>query len=229
MPRYSTGTHSGIQVIRSYSGSGKTRIRKESRITGKNMETVEQQFANYIECVNAFEQFRGELYRRKIPATNNFRFIRDISPFNIAAWNSYQPCSNPHETNTEYYDAYGNNVRSRAEMSVAMALKDLGLEAKYEPEITLRNGRKRTPDYSFPVSIIDRCFFIEFYGKCDDDGYLDRNDGKIDEYIRSGIFPNRDLILICGTEKWLPTQEAIMRIISSFVNNAVLSTYSKKK
>lgn len=49
----------------------------------------------------------------------------------------------------------------------------------------------------------------------------------IHEYIRSGILPNRDLILICGTENWLPNQDEIIRIISSFINNAVLRTYNK--
>lgn len=53
--------------------------------------------------------------------------------------------------------------------------------------------------------------------------------GKFDEYMRNGIFPNRDLILICGTGKWIPTQESIMRIISSFINDAVLNAYNRKR
>ena len=114
-------------------------------------------------------------------------------------------------------------------MIVAGALKALGLEAKYEPLVILNGGKKRSPDYSFPVRIIDRCFFVEFYGKSDNDGYIDYNYGKIDEYIRNGILPNRDLILICGTENWLPNQEEIMRIISSFINNAVLRTYNRNQ
>ena len=37
------------------------------------------------------------------------------------------------------------------------------------------------------------------------------------------------LILICGTENWLPNQEEIMRIISSFINNAVLRTLNRNQ
>lgn len=227
MPRFSTGVHSGIQVIRTYSGSGSNIVRTETRITGRNIDTVEQQYSYYLECQKAFEQFRAELYKRKIPISDQFKFIRDPSPFNVEAWKNFKACSNPNEINTNYIDAYGNNVRSRGEMLVANALKELGLEAKYEPLLTLKGGKKRSPDYVFPVRIIDRCFFIEFYGKCDNEGYVDYNYGKIDEYIRSGILPNRDLILICGTENWLPNQDEIIRIISSFINNAVLRTYNR--
>ena len=227
MPRYTTGIHRGMAVIHSYVGNGSHRVRKETRLTSKNIDSIKQKYEAYKECLKAFEHYGYELRRRHLTIPDDFKFYRDPSPFNVAAWQNYLACSNPHEIGTEYYDAYGNNVRSRGEMSVANALKSLGLEAKYEPELTLKSGRKRSPDYSFPVRIIDRCFFIEFYGRCDNEAYLDYNHGKIDEYIRNGILPNRDLILICGTENWIPTQESIMRMIANFINNAVLSTYNR--
>ena len=113
-------------------------------------------------------------------------------------------------------------------MFIGNALKDLGLEAKYEPSIVIKGGRKIHPDYIFPVEIIDRCFFIEFMGMCDSEEYINHNYGRIDEYMRNGILPNRDLILICGTSKWIPTEECIKRIIASFINNAVERVYNQK-
>lgn len=227
MPRFRTGFHRGSQVIRAYSGSGKNLKYQENILSGKKGAALKLQYETYKICLLEFEQYRNELIKRHIPISDHFKFIRDPSPFNVEAWNNFKACSNPNEIKTDYYDAYGNNVRSRGEMIVAGALKALGLEAKYEPLLILKGGKKRSPDYSFPVRIIDRCFFIEFYGKCDNEGYVDYNYGKIDEYIRNGILPNRDLILICGTENWLPTQEEIIRIISSFINNAVLRTYKR--
>lgn len=112
-------------------------------------------------------------------------------------------------------------------MLVGNALKDLGFDAKYEPMLILRGNRKKTPDYSFPVPVIDRCFFIEFAGMADNSNYIDSNYGKIDEYMRNGILPNRDLILICGTENWLPSLETMKLMIASFVNSAVYSAYEK--
>ena len=112
-------------------------------------------------------------------------------------------------------------------MLVGQALKDLGLEAKYEPLLILKSGRKKTPDYSFPVPVIDRCFYVEFMGMADDGSYLDKNYGKIDEYMRNGILLNRDLIVICGTENWLPSVGDMKHIIASFINNAVSRVYEQ--
>ncbi len=112
-------------------------------------------------------------------------------------------------------------------MFIGNALKDLGLDAKYEPTLELKGGRKIHPDYAFPVYSIDRCFFIEFMGMCDNEEYLNHNYGRIDEYMRNDILPNRDLILICGTSKWIPSQESIKRIIASFINNSVERVYSQ--
>ena len=227
MARYNTGMHKGFQVIRSYSGSGSNIIRHETRITGKNANLVERKYSEFNLCNGKFTSFKEELYRRHLPVPTGFRFIRDPSRFDVNAWNQFNECSNPYEVNTDYFDDFGNNVRSRGEMIVGNALKELGLEAKYEPSLKLKGSRRKSPDYSFPIRILDRCFFVEFIGKTDDRDYLDSNFGKLDEYLRNGVLPNRDLILICGTEKWLPSQEAIKRIVSSFINNAVLSTYSK--
>ena len=172
--------------------------------------------------------YKDELTHRHITIPGDFKFIRDPSSYNNDAWNQMIPCSNPREISNEYYDDYGFHVRTRGEMMVGNVLKDLGLEAKYEPTLVLKGGRKKSPDYSFPIPVIDRCFFIEFMGMADDEGYIESNYGKIDEYMRSGILLNRDLIVITGTENWLPSQESIKRIIAAFINNAVLSTYSRK-
>jgi len=229
MPRFRIGIHRGSPVIRAYRGTGKDLKYQENKLASKKGNALKLQYETYKTCLSEFEQYRGELRKRHITVSDKFKFIRDPSPFNVKAWKNFKASANPNEINTGYYDAFGNNVRSRGEMLVANALKELGLEAKYEPLLTLKDGKRKSPDYSFPVRIIDRCFFIEFYGKCDNEGYIEYNYGKIDEYIRNGILPNRDLILICGTENWLPNQEEIMRIISSFINNAVLRTYNRNQ
>ena len=171
-----------------------------------------------------FEEFK----RRHLIVPSDFRFKRDPSKLNVAYWNQEVPCSNKLECTAEYYDDYGFNVRSRGEMIVGNALKSLGLEAKYEPLVDLKGLKRKSPDYSFPVHIIDRCFFVEFMGMADDEEYIDDNAEKIRLYMRSGILPNRDLILISGTKNWIPTQESIARTIAAFINNAVLSAYNKQ-
>ena len=229
MPRYNAGVHNGIPVIREYSGSG-------DKITVKTAHLNTKTYIEFLKRLTLFEQYnslkkiyKNEINRRHLSIPSEFKFISEQSEFDYKFWNQAVPCSNGRKNDTDYKDEYGYKVRSRGEIIVGSALKDLGLEAKFEPLLSLKNGKVKSPDYVFPVKIINRCFFIEFIGMTDDVDYMNRNYGKTDEYMRSGILPNRDLILICGKENWIPTQGEIKRIIASFINNAVLRTYNKNE
>lgn len=228
MPRYKTGFHNGTPVIRKYTGFGSNRSRLDTHISGNNYAEMLKELELYDKRMRIMDEFSEEIKRRHLLVPRDFKFIRDPSVFNVKAWESFESCSNAREVNTGYYDGYGFNVRSRGEMMVGNALKELGLEAKYEPTLLFKGGRKRNPDYSFPVRIIDRCFFVEFMGMTDDDDYLENNYLKSDEYMRNGILPNRDLILISGTKNWIPSHESLKRKIANFINDAVLSAYERK-
>lgn len=228
MPRYRVGTHRGNIVIREYSGSCSNLTKLETRMNTKSFAEAQRNLEKYDSCIRAKKFFCEEISRRHLAVPENFRFVRERSRFNVAYWGQEVPCSNKIDCNTEYYDDYGFNVRSRGEMIVGNALKSLGLEAKYEPIVNLKGSKKKSPDYSFPVHIIDRCFFVEFMGMADDEEYINDNTEKTRVYMRSGILPNRDLILISGTKNWIPSQESIARTIASFINNAVLSAYNKQ-
>ena len=228
MPRYRVGTHRGNVVIREYSGSCGNLTKLETKMSAKSFAEAQKNLEKYDSCIRAKKLYSEEINRRHLAVPANFRFVRDPSRFNVAYWDREVPCSNSIESNTEYYDDYGFNVRSRGEMIVGNALKSLGLEAKYEPLVDLKGTKKKSPDYSFPVHIIDRCFFVEFMGMADDDEYINENADKMRLYMRNGILPGRDLILISGTKNWIPSQESIARQIASFINNAVLSAYNKQ-
>lgn len=228
MPRYGIGLHNGKRVIREYLGSGDARCVCTAQIDGKAYDEMQRKLELFNSISERERLFYEEFKRRQLIVPAGFRFKRDTSAFNVAYWNKLEPCSNRLECDTGYYDDYGFNVRSRGEMIVGNALKSLGLEAKYEPRIVLKGSKTRTPDYSFPVHVIDRCFFVEFMGMTDDDEYIDDNAEKIRLYMRNGILPNRDLILISGARNWIPAQESIARLIAAAVNNAVLSAYNKQ-
>ena len=228
MPRYKTGFHNGMPVIRKYTGFGSNKIRQDTHITGKNYAEMLKELELYNKRKNIRTEFSEEIQRRHLLVPDDFKFIRDPSVFNVNAWEGFEACTNGLEVQTGYVDGYGFNVRSRGEMMVGNALKELGLDAKYEPTLILKGGRKRNPDYSFPVRIIDRCFFVEVMGMTDDGEYVDNNHVKIDEYMRNGIFINRDLIIICGTKNWIPSQESLKRRIAYFINDAVLSAYERQ-
>lgn len=197
-------------------------------MSAKNFAEAQKNLEKYDSCIRAKKLYGEEISRRQLIVPSDFRFKRDPSEFNKAYWNRLEPCSNNHGCKTEYFDDYGFSVRSRGEMIVGNALKSLGLEAKYEPRLVLKGSKTKTPDYSFPVYVIDRCFFVEFLGMTDNEEYIDDNAEKIRLYMRNGILPNRDLILISGTKSWIPAQESIARVVASFINNAVLSAYNRQ-
>jgi hypothetical protein len=211
-----------------YSGSGDNLTIRTFNPNSPSYANIHSSLVNYNTLKQKLAVYKEELNRRRLTLPGHFKFISAQSLFNMEVSNQRVPCSNTHEIKNEYYDNYGFHVRTRGEMMVGNVLRDLGLEAKYEPALLLKGGRKKNPDYSFSVPIIDRCFFVEFMGMADDEGYIESNYGKIDEYMRSGILLNRDLIVITGTGNWLPEQESIKRIIAAFINNAVLSAYNRK-
>ena len=227
LPRYGVGTHNGIPVIREYSGKGNAKQTREVQTPGKAYADMQKKLEQFNIISERERFFFEEINRRHLAVPADFKIISEPSRFNVAYWNQEVPCSNRIECNTEYFDDYGFNVRSRGEMIVGNALKSLGLEAKYEPLVDLKGMKKKSPDYSFPVHIIDRCFFVEFMGMADDEEYINENAEKMRLYMRNGILPNRDLILISGTRNWIPSQESIARTIASFVNNAVLDACNK--
>ncbi|MBO4680502.1 MAG: hypothetical protein J5623_01215 [Clostridiales bacterium] len=226
-PRYRIGLHRGKQVIREYSGHGENRIKKLTLSCSRKYSSMHEKLEQYNKLTERKNLFDAEFSRRRLTVPAGFRLQRDTSPHNMEFWKQQVPCSNNYENKNRYVDAFGFNVKSRSEMLVGQALKELGLEAKYEPLLILRGDRKKTPDYSFPVPVIDRCFYVEFMGMADNESYIDKNYGKIEEYMRNGILLNRDLIVICGTENWLPSLEDMKRIIASFINNAVSRVYEQ--
>lgn len=228
MPRYKLGIHRDTQVIRSNSGSRSETSRQDVYANSPAFPEMKSKLAIFEKHSRLERIYRDELKRRKLAIPERPVPLSGNSEFDVSMYEQLISSSNPLEIKSEYYDDFGFHVRSRGEMLIGNTLKTLGLEAKYEPELILKGERRKHPDYSFPVRIIDRCFFVEFIGMAGDDNYIDSNYGKIDEYMRNGILPNRDLILISGTKNWIPEQESIKRIIASFINNAVLSIYNRK-
>jgi len=167
MPRYKSGSHKGFQLIREYSGTGSGIIRKEVRENSRGFASMREKLDQFNSLTERRKLFAAELHRRRLTIPSNFKLCCDNSPLNVNAWKQFVPCSNHYENKNQYTDPYGFNVKSRSEMLVGNALKDLGFDAKYEPMLILRGNRKKTPDYSFPVPVIDRCFFIEFAGMAD--------------------------------------------------------------
>ena len=139
-------------------------------------------------------------------------------------WKEY---SNSHPINTEYMSD-GRKYRSRLELMTADALKDFGLEWKYEPMITL-NAPSRyagddtsvefTPDFAVAVPELGRVFLIECLGMLSEPAYVNDAYDKLKIYSYNGIYPSRDMVLIPGDRNFMPSAEVIKAIICNTLNH----------
>lgn len=132
------------------------------------------------------------------------------------------PLENP---NAYVFD--GTHFRSRGELMVASALKDFGLEYRYDSGIVL-NGKTYYTDFAIPLPELGTGWFLEYLGRLDDRKYVNHNSEKIRDYINSGIYPGRDLLLIPGNEKYTPGMDVIKTLISGFIE-VQCTMYLKKK
>jgi len=147
-----------------------------------------------------------------------------LSLQNYDNWKEY---SNSHPINTEYMSD-GRQYRSRLELITADALKDLGLEWKYEPMIMLDAPSRYagddtsvefTPDFAVAIPELGRVFLIECLGMLSEPSYANDAYDKLKIYSYNGIYPSRDLVLIPGDRNYMPSAEVIKAIISNTLNH----------
>lgn len=141
----------------------------------------------------------------------------------IQNYNSWAEYSNSHPITTEY-TSDGKMYRSRIELMTAETLKDLGLEWKYEPLISL-NAPSRfagdnttvefTPDFAVAVRELGRVFLIECLGMLSESSYANDAFDKLKIYSYNGVYPGRDLTLISGDKNYMPSMEAIAQSVRS--------------
>jgi hypothetical protein len=103
------------------------------------------------------------------------------------------------EEKTTGYQYKDMMMDSRGEMIVAQTLESLGLEYKYEPRIII-GDEIYYPDFIVYLPEFERCFFIEFMGRLDNDKYISRNKFKLMDYLKAGMVINKDILLFCGYE-----------------------------
>ena len=209
MPNICIGTHNNQRVVRSYKGKIKHEYQEGSK--------------KCIELLSEYE-FRNKLllFKKQLEACLSLSTdMPDIDPAKIRSkydrayfeglhtWSEYEPLV----TGYKHKDIY---MRSRAEMILADVLDSLNLEYKYEPKIEI-NGRTYYPDFVVFLPEFNRCFFIEFLGRLNDEQYAVENGCKIGNYFRSGMVINEDLLLFCGWENRMVSSDCMVDDIVALI------------
>ena len=119
----------------------------------------------------------------------------------ITEWrNRYIGEQNSYDFSVSYTTNKGEEVRSKSEKILADLFAKYGVIYKYEPEITLYNGRKAYPDFAL-LNIRERkTYFWEHFGLASDESYSDKNLAKLAKYEKSGILLGDNLIVSVEAE-----------------------------
>ena len=225
MPTFHFGMHGGKRTIRvSIKDRSGKRIRNESTQGGRRYKEYTDQMAEREKLSKQMEFIDHELRKRRLIVPENLSICPPTTKFTAELWTELTTGLNELGKGKEYYDNHMNNVDSRGEMLIAGALDDLHLEYKYEALYHLSPYRRIFPNFVVLIPALGRFFFIEFMGMADDPNYMDNNSSRIENYIRNGIYPGRDLLIIVGDRDYLPTDSAIKRRIISFINDLTLDS-----
>ena len=95
----------------------------------------------------------------------------------------------------EIYTQRGERVRSKSEMIIADHLYHRGIPYRYEYPLELSVIGVVHPDFLLLNTRTHQEFYLEHLGMMDDPKYAKNNISKINQYIRDGYIPGKNLIL----------------------------------
>ena len=190
------GRHRGQEVLRQYQVvNGKRRI-VETMATSRDGLDWSCKMNLRKDLIKIKKQLENMLIYEPDTKLVNTDKVKTI--YNKQYWDNVRVRAD-FETKTSGYEYRGMMMDSRGEMIVAQTLDELGLQYKYEPMVVI-GDEVYYPDFIVYLPEFQRCFFIEFMGRLDDDRYINRNKFKMMDYLRIGMVINKDILIFCGYE-----------------------------
>lgn len=218
-----TFTHRGNKTVISYYTKDKStgkivkrRISSSNSLWDRLSRIANERKTLKEQLNNLLEDWKNEHSGSLAQISGEYKIIRPQgNPFNMDLWNSMS--NNQCSVEIKHPYIYnGIKMRSQFETVIASILDDMHIEYKYDARLDLRKGTVY-PDFSIPFPEYDRCGFLEYLGALSDFGYVSDNMDKIDNYISSGLYINRDVILIPGDKYYRPDYETIKELIGVLI------------
>lgn len=107
---------------------------------------------------------------------------------------------NPSLLEGDFFSERGEHVRSKSEKIIADKFYMRGIPYVYEPKFVLWDGREVYPDFKVLNTRTRKEYFFEHLGMMDDAGYSERNSKKLEDYMRSGVWPGERLLFTTETK-----------------------------
>lgn len=111
-----------------------------------------------------------------------------------------------------YETKRGDKVRSKSEAIIADMYYEMGIPYRYEAKIWLNNGKARYPDFTLLKMPEREVIYHEHMGLMEDADYRRSNLLKIQDYMTSGIYLGKNLILTFETEYAPLTMKGIRKM-----------------
>ncbi|MCR5118939.1 MAG: hypothetical protein K6B44_04885 [Lachnospiraceae bacterium] len=89
----------------------------------------------------------------------------------------------------------GEKVRSKSEAIIADMLFELGIPYRYEQLLMLKDKKVRYPDFTLLKVKSREVIYLEHFGLLDDEEYRNGCMNKLREYMSSGIYPGKNLMV----------------------------------
>ena len=212
IPNMRKGTCNSKPVVREYGPGGKTlKIHYLTRpVNAEYLRLAERRMYLMAERKRILSSLDDVPSKYCVQISAGYRLNR-------SDWEKMKSQSNPKEIKGDLW--FENlHMRSRFEVNTAMALRGLGLEFKYEPQIRIGNKIKY-PDFVVYLPEFEVCFIIECMGRVGDEQYDADAENKLKLYMDGGFIPFRDFLILGGSSDFIPVRDWVINAIVSVVNS----------
>ena len=214
LPEVRSGRRGSCEVYRLYEGDKNSyREVSKSSARGQKLGAIYAKRCRIGESLSQIKEMLSHCERNNRDLKYDILELPDR--LDASFFDNLEDSSCTLQKKTEYYFD-GRYFRSRAEMFFATFLKELGLEYKYDVTVTF-NDRLVTYDFAIVFREYNRCVLFEYYGKCQDPWYVQKNMDKMGNNYQSGIYLGRDVFVSSGDENYMPGPDLIRIMLAGII------------
>lgn len=183
------------------------------------LKKVQNQTLKNIKALNKFINSYNFNHHDQIYNSINPRKKEYVTPITktlnqrISEWKKEKyPSRNSFKSSSQHLTENDEFVKSKSELIIADLLFSYKIDYKYEFPLQLATGRIIYPDFTIINPITGEIIYWEHFGLMDDAEYARNFVVKMQEYIFTGIYPGKNLLLTFEDSK-TPFSKQVAKIL----------------
>lgn len=211
--------HGDKKFVYINSGSRRAETRRADSPKGKELLRIKTECD---ECKRILFKLESEWINKYGEPCETIRINHYDNTHNRRLFDSLICGRNPY--NKDYKLSYKDIMfNSNLELQFAKLMDDYGILYKYEPEITVFDGRNRYPDFVIYLPWLDLIILVEIYGLSEKTNYIATVRDRSYDYMMTGWEPGRSMLSLYHYDKEYILPEMIMEEIETVaVRNCLL-------